>query len=514
MSDNFYTFFKKHKNKILLSGYENGVKFNKQVHNKPYLFVDSDKDNKKYVNMAGKPVRRIDFESTYEARTFSREYQDIENFEVYGSTYFEYVWINDNYSNLKSDNSKIKIGNYDIETDSEGGYGNIETADKAVISISIGLVGHKDIYCLGLKDYDPSKSERLKKEIPNKNVIYTKCNSEEALLRKFISIWVALEMDCITGWNVNGYDNLYVIRRIRRILGDEKAKKLSPFGLINESFYEAWGKTQSRFDIVGIPTLDYIECYKKFSFKNHESYKLDYIAHDVLDKKKLDYSQYRTLARLYKENSDLFYDYNIIDIVRVEDLEHKLKFIDLIFQLAHFTRTNVLDAFSTVKPCDVIIHNTLMRDNIVIPHQQETGEVAEGAKNIVGGYVKKVITGHHKYVMSFDFASLYPHLIMLYNISAETFMGKLSQYDSVNTPDLVIKGEFDQFYDKLIKDNMTMTPKGTVFSRDKPGVFGVVMKELFSKRTEYKNEMMKYKKKKEKILIEIEKRGLKHHLLS
>ncbi|PCJ96739.1 MAG: hypothetical protein COA52_00600 [Hyphomicrobiales bacterium] len=490
----FYTFFQRYKSDLLISGYENGKKVNKVVPLKPYLFAPSNKGGI-FSSMEGEKVKKIDFTNTWEASKFIKEYEDIENFNIYGSTYYDYVHINDAFPIIKNDNTKLRIGNYDIETDSEGGFADLETANKEITSISLGVMHKRDIYLLGVKDYDPEKSEILKKEIPHKKVKYIKCENEKELLEKFIEIWVKLKFDCISGWFINGYDNLYTIRRIRRILGDSYANKLSPYGMIKEHSYEKYGKTKEQYEIVGIPTIDYIEAYAKFSFKNVESYKLDYISHLELDKKKLDYSKYKTLARLYKENPALFYDYNIIDIVRVEELEHKLKFIDLMFSLAYFTKTNVLDGFATVKPCDVVIHNTLMKKNIVVPHNKKS---EQSYRQIAGGYVKHPKPGFYKYLMSFDLTSLYPFLIMCFNISPDVYIGKMDQYDNLGTADQIIHDNiFDHLREKLVKENVCITPKGTIFSREKQGVFAEIMEEGFNLRKSQKDEMLKYKKLKE-----------------
>lgn len=507
---NFYTYFGQHKSDILISGYKDGKKFNDKIPIKPYLFVESSKESP-YKTMDGAPVSKVDFSSPWEARNFIKEYEQMQNFKVYGSTYFDYVHMYDHYKDkLKPDNSLIRIGNYDIETDCDDGsggldYANLETVNKEIWSITIHVTQDKEVYCLGYKDYDPNDCKYLKDEnLADKQIVYVKCKDEVDLLMKFIRIWQKLKMDCITGWYINGYDHVYTIRRIARVLGEEFVKKLSPFGLIEERKYEMYGKEQTQYEIIGIPTLDYIECYKKFSFKSSESYALDYISHVELNKKKLEYKkEYKNLSRLYRENSNMFYAYNIIDVIRVAEIEEKMKFIDLMYSLAHFTKTNALDGFSTVKPCDVVIHNELMDRNIVIPHKKDDSN--EISRMIAGGFVKEPLLGHHEYVMSFDFTSLYPHLIMAFNISPETFMGKIDKYDNLPNIDAVIDGAYDEIHDKIIEENMCISPKGTVFTKDKQGIFPYIMKKVFTKRKEYKDIMSSYKKKAEAIKLEMEK---------
>lgn len=501
----FYTFFKLYRSKMLLSGYEDGVKFDTEFKIKPYLFTPT-KNGGKYKTMDGQPVEKRTFSTPYEARQFVREYEDMENFPLYGSTYFDYVWIYDHYKDLVSDHSIIRKGNYDIETDSDGGYADINTADKAIISISIHVMNDPEIYCFGLKKDRPIQ-ELLDKEGVKKKVIYIHCEDERDMLLKFVDLWKKLQMDIITGWNIKGYDNTYLIRRLVRLFGTEVAKSLSPYGIIEENTFMMYGREQTEYDIVGIPTLDYMECYKKFSFKNAESYKLDHISHLVLKKKKLDYSEYKTLNNLYQKNPSLFYTYNIIDIYRVYEIDQALKFLDLIFSLSHFTRTNLHDAFATVKPCDVVIHNKMMDYNIVIPHKKSTEETS---RIIAGGYVKEVIPNLYPHVMSFDFTSLYPHIIMTYNISPDTYLGKLDKFDNLeNIEKIINENAYDEVAEKLKKHNACITAKGTIFSREKKSFFAEIMEEVFGKRKEYKDIMLQEEIKLQEIKNEMKRRGLK-----
>ena len=490
---------------MLLSYYEGGIKFNTEVKIKPYMFTPSAKKTP-YKNMEGNYVEKKLFSSPFEARQFIREHEGIDGYNLYGSTYFDYVWINDNYKDLKSDNSILRIGNYDIETDSDGGYADIKTANKEIISIAIQVMADNEIYCFGLKDAQPIQ-EILDREGVTKNVIYIKCENERDLLIKFVETWQRLKMDVITGWNIRGYDHTYLIRRLVRLFGDDMAKSLSPFGIIEENTFTMYGREQTEYDIVGIPTLDYMECYKKFSFKNSESFKLDYISHVVLNKKKLDYSKYKTLNRLYQENPALFFTYNIIDIVRVAELENELKFIELIFSLSHFTLTNLSDAFATVKPCDVVIHNKMMEYKVVVPHKK--AESNELSRIIAGGYVREVLPGLYPYVMSFDFTALYSHIIMAYNISPDAYMGKLDKYDTLDNPDRIINDHvYDEIHQTLLDNNMCITAKGTVFSRDKKSFFAEIMEEVFDKRKYYKDIMLQEEQNLEDIKKELSRRNI------
>ena len=179
------------------------------------------------------------------------------------------------------------------------------------------------------------------------------------------------------------------------------------------------------FDLVGISSIDYMDAYKKFTYVNQERYSLNHTAYVELGEKKLDYSEYASLHELYKTNYQKFVDYNVHDVILVERLEEKMKLMEMIISLAYMAKCNFNDVFSPVKMWDCIIHNHLRNQNVVIPpkvHETKT-EAYEGA------FVKDPQIGRHKWVCSFDLNSLYPHLIMQYNISPETIVGSVKSLD-------------------------------------------------------------------------------------
>lgn len=499
----FYTHFHSDKKNIYISGYKNNKKIYQKFKLKPYLFIH-DKESEDYKDLSGLPVSKKEFNTRSQAMAYIEKYRGVENFDIFGSTFFDYVWINDNFKEIKSDNTVLRYGIYDIETDSEGGFADLEKANKEITAISMSVMGEDEVYCLGYKDYDPKKSDILEKECPGKKFVYIKCKNENQLLKRFVELWNYLNIDIITGYNINLYDHPYVIRRIIQILGEEWALKLSPYGQIKSSNFVYYGKNQTKYEIVGIPTLDYFDLYQKFSYKDTESYKLDYICKLELDKGKLDYSEYKTLANLYKENPAKFYDYSIIDTVRIEDLENKLKFIDQVFSLTHFTKCNLLDCFGTVRMCDVLTHNFMMEEHIVIPIKKD--KIGIG-RQIAGGYVKPVKKTMAKYMISFDFTSLYPHIIKAFNISPEKYVGKIDKYDSLQIHPDIINGSLSEIRNELVDNDLCITGKGTVFSRDGQGFFPKIMTFLFNKRNEYKSEMSSFKKRKELITQELSKRG-------
>ena len=322
---------------------------------------------------------------------------------------------------------------------------------------------------------------------PPPHVRYIKCINEEQLLTEFINDWASNFPDIVTGWNSRFFDIPYLINRIIRILGEKAANKLSPWGWFRENEVSLVGNRKMQvFDIVGISSIDYLDAYKKFTYVNRESYSLNHIAYAELGEKKLDYEEAATLHELYKTNFQRYLDYNVHDVVLVERLEEKMKLMEMIVSLAYMAKCNFNDVFSPVKMWDCIIYNHLREQKIVIPpkkHEQKT-DTYEGA------YVKDPQVGRHKWVCSFDLNSLYPHLIMQYNISPETLLGMHSKGGMV---DALLDQEIDT--DFLKEKNITMTPNGSLYSRKKQGFLPALMEKMYTDRVKYKKMMLEEQKK-------------------
>jgi DNA polymerase elongation subunit (family B) len=486
---NFYTHVHLNRNKILLRGYSQGRRVQETIEYEPYIFERSSRDTG-YRTLQGQGVEKVIFPSILEAKDYIKTFKDTSGKVIYGLTQFQYVFLNDEYpGEVVYDQDQISIVSLDIETDSSSGFPDIQSADKAITAITVSKNGGKVV--LGLKPYKPKED----------SVRYFMCKDEIDLLRKFIMVWTSDEWspDVVTGWNIEMFDIPYIVNRVRRLLGDREAKALSPWGLIFEreivrgkssanSSKDISERTDVVFDLVGISILDYMQLYKKFSFTNQESYKLDHIANVVLGEKKLDYSEYGSLNDLYEKNFETFIDYNIHDVRLIDMLEEKLGLIKQVFALAYDGKVNYNDVMTTVRPWDVIIHNYLLDKKIVIP-QSETGD---GDFDLVGGYVKEPQVGMHKWVASFDLNSLYPHLIMQYNISPETFIRKLDDFDTVDS----LLSKSDLYPDR--RSDWSYAANGCVYRKDFQGFLPELMQKMYDDRAKYKQLMIEAKKRFEK----------------
>ena len=477
----FYTNVQPHGNFIALRGINNhGESFKNKIPYEPTLYVQSQKaQNPQWKTLDGKPVAAVKWGSMKDSRQAMKEYGG----DVFGVDQFQYSFISDQYRGLIDyDLTKIKIAFIDIETSSEFGFPNIRQANEEVLAISIKMNGRFRVYACG--DY-----------VPSNGVEYIHCMEEEHLLEQFISDWAADYPDIVTGWNSRFFDIPYLMNRIRRLLGEKAANRLSPWGWYKETEVSLiGGRKQQVFDLVGLASIDYLDAYKKFMYVNQESYALNHIAYTELGEKKLDYSEASSLHELYKTNFQKFVDYNVHDVVLVERLEEKLKLMELIISLAYMAKCNFNDVFSPVKMWDCIIYNHLREQNIVIPPKSH--EVKDSAYE--GAYVKDPQVGRHKWVCSFDLNSLYPHLIMQYNISPETIKGTHPEARKDSSGHhVMVESMLDMEMDtQFLKDNnLTMTPNGSLYTRKKQGFLPALMEKMYTDRVKYKKMMIAEQKK-------------------
>ena len=249
----FYTNVFSRGDKIYLRGYKDGRRIADVINYKPYMFVPSDgKTNTKYKTLAGKPVDRMDFESISDARDFIKRYEEVANYDIYGLTNFQYVFMYDKFhGDMKYDTSQINIIGIDIETDSSDGFPDIEKADKEVTAITLSRKGEKVL--LGMKDYTPADG-----------VHYIKCKDEWHLLSNFLKIWQSGRYlpDIVTGWNIEFFDIPYLVNRITNVLGSQEAKKLSPWGILEERKIEVRGRENQTYTPAGVNVLDYLNLQK------------------------------------------------------------------------------------------------------------------------------------------------------------------------------------------------------------------------------------------------------------
>ena len=463
---NFYKDVIEHRGNLLVRGIHEGKEFKEKINFKPTLFSITHEDSP-HKNLQGQNLKPITFNSIPKAREFKRNYQN-SNSALYGNERYHFQYIAEEYpGDIQYDKNLIKIFTLDIEVTAEKGFPDVENPIEEILCLTIKNQSNKNIITWGTKPYFSKRAD----------VTYIECQNEKQLLMEFFKFWTKNYPDIITGWNTKFFDLPYLCNRIKLLVGDKVINKLSPWGLIDSEQITVRGQTQTAYDIKGITMLDYLDIYKKFIPVRQESYKLDYIAKVELGSNGKDANPYDTFREWYTNDFQSFVDYNIKDVEIVDELEDKLKLIELVLTMAYEAKINYQDVFSEVRLWDTLIYNHLLKDNIQIPPRIEQAK----DEKYVGAYVKSPQVGQHKWIVSFDINSLYPHLIMQYNISPEKMIGVNPEGISVNN---MIKKKVELNY---LKDKgCTITPNGAMFKIDNQGFLPKIMEKMYNDRVEFK----------------------------
>ena len=441
-----------------------------------------------------------------ECDQFVRKYKDFSNAMIYGNERYENQFISDYFPNANQvwQRDLINVTTIDIEVQSDHGFPDPKFASYPVTAITIKSNKDEAYYVWALGPWDDYKSEV--KMGPNEHVHYVRCFSEKDLLDKFIDHWQVNYPDVVTGWNSTLFDWNYLINRFINVFNDgipkkfwngkkrqyedyqisKRALKLSPWKEISKAVKDFGGETHPWYDTQGIELIDYLPVFKKYAYTygTQESYKLDNIANVVLGERKLDYSEYGSLNVLYKENHQKFVDYNIRDVQVVQRIEEKLGLLTLCFEVAYKGLTNYRDSFGSVVVWDSIIYNDLRSKKIACPPRKKSTK----ERQIEGAHVKDPIIGMHEWVMSFDLNSLYPHIIMQYNMSPETILP--TKVEDVSVKDLI------EDKDYKMPNDTCMAATGQCFSISKPGIIPRLIAELYADRSSIKKKMLKLKREK------------------
>ena len=475
----FYTCVDRYSNDILFRGYKDGKPISERIQYKPTMYIPGKADSP-YKTLEGKSVEPVNPGTMRDTRNFIDEYKHVDNFKIYGNTNYIHQFISDAFlkRGVNFDRDKINVTTIDIEVQSDQGFPTPDEARFPITAITVKNNIDNKFYVWGLGEWKDHRSE-LKKELVDR-VVYVQCDKEAGLLMKFLDHWCKNYPDVLTGWNSRLFDTTYIVNRIAMILGEDMKKKLSPWKIINERNIDIAGRKHQAFDIYGLQQLDYMDCFKKFGYTygTQESYKLDNIAHVVLGERKLSYDEYGSLHALYNQNHQKFIDYNIRDVDIVDRLEDKMGLITLSMTVAYKGLVNYSDAFGSVGVWDAILFNELRKRDIVVPPK----ESREKERKIEGAYVKDPQTGAHEWVMSFDLNSLYPHIIMQYNMSPETVVNDM-QYEA-NVDDLLKRTEYK------IPKKYCMTGTGQYFNKTKKGIVPEIIQGLYDERSVIKRKML------------------------
>ena len=465
----FYTNIQLAGDTILYRGYENGESVQYRANFSPTLYVLSRK-KEKFRTLDGRYVSPVKFGAAREAREFIKTYDGVEKFEVHGYERYVYQYIREEFPNEIDYNiNQMKIYALDIEVQCENGFPNVEEAAEEMLSITIKDMVTKKFYSWTTREFDAPEGLEL-------NVSWT----EQEMLTNFLKWWAENTPDILTGWNVNLYDMPYIARRINRVLGEKWMKSLSPWNRANEREVYVQGRKNYAYDISGVNILDYLDLYRKFTYSNQESYRLDHIAFVELGQRKVDHSEYENFKDFYTSDWQKFMEYNIQDVELIDRLEDKMKLLELAITMSYDAKVNFEDVYSQVRMWDTMIYNYLTDRNIVVPPRKG----AKKDEKYAGAYVKEPIPGCYDWVVSFDLNSLYPHLIMQYNISPETLID--SRHPSI-TVDRILEETVE------VDGEYCVCANGAQYRKDIHGFLPEMMQQIYDERTIYKKRMLKSK---------------------
>ena len=463
----FYTNCQLVGDNLLYIGYEDGQRIQRKFKFSPTLFVVTKKETN-HRTLDGRYAKPVRFESVREARQFVDKYKEVPNFEVHGYDRYLYQFISKEFPDeVDYDFKKLNIMSLDIEVACENGFPNVRECAEEMLSITVQDYATRKIKVFATKPYKNTRDD----------VEFILCDGEVHLLRCFLDYWIQNFPDILTGWNVDGYDVPYICGRLERLFGSKEMKLMSPWGIVKREDIEVKGREQIFYRMLGINVIDYLDLYKKFTYTNQESYRLDHIANVELGQRKVAHDEFENFKDFYTKDWQKFIDYNIVDVELVSRLEDKMKLIELAVALAYDAKVNMQDVYYQVRMWDTLIYNFLKKKGIVVP----PGKRSDKDEKYAGAYVKEPIPGKYDWVVSFDLNSLYPHLIMQYNISPETLVER-------RHPSATVNGLLSQKVD--VPKEFALCANGAQYRKDIHGFLPEMMKKIYDERVQSKKLMI------------------------
>lgn len=441
----------------------------------------------------------------------------------------------DNYKNKPSPN--LHVGFFDIEVDfiPTRGFSSPDDAFAPITAISIYLNWLDRNFTLVIKP--KGLTTDAAQLIVNEFEDTILCSTEKQLLELFLDL--IEDCDVLSTWNGEGFDIPYIHNRIIEILGKSETKRLCLWGKFpKKRIYEAFGRECTTYDLIGIVHLDYLQLYRKHTYHEMHSYRLDFVGEYEVNEKKVQYDG--SLDQLYNNDFKKFIEYNRQDVMLLVKIDHKLRFIDLSNNIAHTNCVLLQTTLGAVALIDQAIVNAAHDMNLMVPSRiRETdsereirhAEEIENGGSVAGAYVADPKTGMHSWIGGVDINSLYPSAIRALNMSPETIIGQiipeytnnhikqkmlngLSFADAWNglfgileyqyvieKRDILLNIEFENGSKitataKEINDlifasnkNFTLSANGTIFDNNKPGLIPGLLSKWYSERKELQSKM-------------------------
>lgn len=451
-----------------------------QIHPfKPYFYID-DTSSKDGVSMYNTPLKKLEFEDTSKRKDYEKSFP-----RTYYNIAPEQQFLIEKYLGLnKTDKFKehqLKTYYIDIEVLADE-FPKATEANHPINLISVldSITNTVHVFGLG-NEYYGNKYD---------NVIYKSFATEKDLLKGFLRFWRKDFPDIVSGWFIDGFDLPYICNRLINVFENKKApNKLSPVDrtYMKEHVKKRLDLYDQIWTIQGVTTFDYQYVYKVFTQKNRESYALDFIAETELNEGKLKHDAV-SLSKLSKENWDTFVDYNVQDVLLVQKLEKKLKYLELCRSLAYAGLSPLSYAVSTVGiVTGVAAQKALEKGKIISTFGKSV------VKNYSGGFVKESQQGLSKSILYFDANSLYPNTIVTLNISPETKLGSYFEEAGI-VKVITTKGkefniESNKFKEFCKTEKICLSKYGIMFSQKERGIFPDIIEEWYAKRVAIKKEL-------------------------
>ena len=504
----------------------------------PRLFVKGDGEYKSFIGEF--PLKEVKNKTFSEFKTALSSYKK-SDIITYGrkNPAFEYIF--NNYPNPLECVHQFRTWYLDIEVTGEIDKScknpkiawKPELANQEITLIQYYDSYDKKYYVLGLKDLEKPL------EVTEKEIKYIKFSSEENLLKGFLKLIEYRKPSIIIGWNTFGYDFPYLTNRIARVLDGFKGdilqedgaiaeevllggyvKSLSPFGIVEADYKVINSSEEFSPNWKGIILEDYLHLYKKYTFVELSSFSLNSVCSHELGDEKVDHDEYSDFMEFYQKDFQKFCEYGVKDVELLVKLDEKLKLLMLVQYISYMTGVCIPDIRGTLKQWSNYVYNEAFKQNIVVP----TENIYSGQSEVkfIGGVVHST-SERWNWVASLDFTSLYPSIISNFNIGADTWVSpnkELSElkekyfltYAKDEEPEEVKKKHIDfcnnilfndkireEIHSTLEKYNVTATPNGQFFRKDKRSLIAVLLDNLLVERKRYKKLMKEAEQKVEEL---------------
>jgi DNA polymerase elongation subunit (family B) len=390
-----------------------------------------------------------------------------------------------------------RVLTFDIEVEMITGLPNTKDAKNEITAIAAhdGATKLYDVFVLDKERKVKNKAKNFNKD--GREVTLHIFDNERNLLQAFLNYYEEVNPTILTGWNIDFFDIPYLYNRLKNVCGEGHAKRLSPIG---QAF---WSPYREKFSFGGVSILDYINLYKTYTYTLEASYTLNYIATKELGRGKIEYEG--SLDDLFENDLEKFIEYNIVDVDLVVSMDEKLQFIELCRAVCHAGYVPYEDYIYSSKWLEGACLGYLKKKGLVATNKPRDRKERMQAlrdnnqEKFIGAYVKEPIVGKYDWIYDLDLTSLYPSIIMTLNISPETKVGKITNWDAeanIRGLDTTYKlvGKDGDTYEyttqeltEVIKDsNLGVAANGVLYTQDKKGLIADILNDWFEKRVEFR----------------------------